>query len=228
MIVQARSSSQRLPGKVLLEIAGRPLLAYTIERLRQCRTVREVAIATSTQPEDDRIAMLGEDLGVHVHRGPLDDVLARFCAAARAFNATAVVRISGDSPLIDPEIVDRVVEVFLSAPCDLASNVFPRTFPKGQSVEVATVAALERIAIATADPEDREHATRYFYAHPEAFAIRNLACDRDLSEIQLSVDTPDDFALVARMISSMKQPHWHYGLNELLSLRKSAGLAAVG
>lgn len=204
------------------------MLAYTVERLQRCRTVQDVALATSTQPEDDRVAALGERLGVRVYRGPLDDVLGRFVGATRALGATAVVRISGDSPLIDPQIVDRVVEQFLARPSDLATNVFPRSFPKGQSVEVATLAALERAASATSDPEDREHVTRYLYRQPKAFAIRNVACDRDLSDIQLSVDTDDDLTLVARMIAAMTQPHWHYGLDELLALRERAGAAAFG
>jgi spore coat polysaccharide biosynthesis protein SpsF len=195
------------------------MLAYTVERLRRCRTVQDVALATSTQPEDDRVAALGERLGVRVHRGPLDDVLGRFVDAARALGATAVVRVSGDSPLIDPQIVDRVVSRFLAVPCDLATNVFPRSFPKGQSVEVVTLAALERAAAATQDPEEREHVTRFLYRHPAEFGIENIAFDRDASGIQLSVDTAADLALATRIVSSMTRPHWEYGVEELMVLR---------
>jgi len=196
------------------------MLAYTVERLRRCHTVRDVVLATSDRPDDDRVAALGERLGVSVHRGPLEDVLTRFVDAARACGASAVVRISGDSPLIDPEVVDRVVARFLAAPCDLATNVFPRSFPKGQSVEVVTLAALERAAAATQDPEDREHVTRHFYRHAAAFKIENVAFDRDASAIQLSVDTDDDVALVARILTSMTRPHWEYGVEEVIALRE--------
>jgi spore coat polysaccharide biosynthesis protein SpsF (cytidylyltransferase family) len=219
-VIQARSSSRRLPDKVLLELAGKPMLAYTVERLRRCRTVRDVVLATSDRPEDDRVAALGERLGVPVYRGPLDDVLGRFVAAARAFDATAVVRISGDSPLIDPEVVDRVVARLLAATCDLATNVFPRSFPKGQSVEVIALAALERAAAVAVDPEDREHVTRYIYGHPAAFRIENVAFGRDASGVQLSVDTADDLAFIGRILASMTRPHWEYGVEEVLALRQ--------
>jgi spore coat polysaccharide biosynthesis protein SpsF len=195
------------------------MLAYTVERLRRCHTVRDVVLATSHRPDDDRVAALGERLGVSVHRGPLEDVLTRFVDAARVCGASAVVRISGDSPLIDPAVVDRVVARFLAAPCDLATNVFPRSFPKGQSVEVVTLAALERAAAATQDPEDREHVTRHFYRHAAAFKIENVAFDRDASAIQLSVDTDDDVALVARILAAMTRPHWEYGVEEVIALR---------
>lgn len=217
-IIQARSSSRRLPDKVLLELAGRPMLAYTVERLRQCRTVRDVVLATSDRSDDDRVAALGERLRVPVYRGALDDVLARFSAAARAFDAPAVVRISGDSPLIDPEVVDRVVNRFLAAACDLATNVFPRSFPRGQSVEVIALAALERAAAAAVDLEDREHVTRYFYRHPDAFRIENVAFDRDASGVQLSVDTADDLAFISRILASMTRPHSEYGVEEVLAM----------
>jgi spore coat polysaccharide biosynthesis protein SpsF len=219
-IIQARSSSRRLPDKVLAEVAGSPLLAYMVERLRRCRGLGEVGLATSADAADDRVAALGERLGVRVHRGPLDDVLGRFVDAARAFGAAAVARISGDSPLIDPQVVDRVVARFLTASCDVATNVFPRSFPKGQSVEVVALAALERAAAATHDPQDREHVTRFFYRHPDLFKIENVAFERDASGVQLSVDTADDLALVARILASMTRPHVEYGLEEILGLRE--------
>lgn len=212
----------------MAEVAGRPLLAYTVERLQRCENVAAVVIATSSRPEDDRVAALGDRLGVRVHRGPLDDVLGRFVDAARALGAEAAVRVSGDSPLIDREIVDRVIEQFRAGPCDLATNVFPRSFPKGQSVEVVTLAALERVASASDDAEDREHVTRFFYRHPEDFRIRNVAAGRDLADVQLAVDNAEDLALVAAMIARMTRPHWEYGLDELLALRRPASPAPVG
>jgi spore coat polysaccharide biosynthesis protein SpsF len=221
-IVQARSSSRRLPDKVLLELAGKPMLAYTVERLRRSRAVRDVVLATSDRADDDRVAALGERLGVDVMRGALDDVLGRFLAAAKAAGADAVVRISGDSPLIDPQLVDRVVARFAADACDLATNVFPRSFPKGQSVEVVTMNALERAARETADPEDREHVTRFFYRNADRFEIRNVASPRDLSHVQLSVDTPEDLALVRGIFAAMDRPHWEYGLDEILALREAA------
>jgi spore coat polysaccharide biosynthesis protein SpsF len=219
-VVPARVSSRRLPGKVLAEVSGRPLLACTLERLQRCRTLADIVVATSWAAEDDRIEALARKLSVPVHRGPLDDVLGRLVGAARARQAGAVVRISGDSPLIDPGLVDRVVGRFLVDPCDVVTNVFPRSFPAGQSVEVVATAALEEAAAATSDPGDREHVTRYFYRHPGAYTIRNVASDRDLSRVQLAVDTADDLALTTRIFAAMDQPHWEYGLDEILAIRE--------
>jgi spore coat polysaccharide biosynthesis protein SpsF len=219
-------SSHRLPNKVLADLGGRPLLAYTVERLQRCTAISGITIATSDHPEDEPVAALAARLGVRTTRGPLDDVLARFIAAARAATAEAVVRVSGDSPLIDPAVVDRVVARFQDGGCDLATNVHPRSFPKGQSVEVITRAALERAAAATTDPEDHEHVTRYFYRHTDVFRIRNVAAPRDLSAVQFSVDTEADLTLVRRMVGAMDRPHWTYGLDELLALRDAIAAPA--
>jgi spore coat polysaccharide biosynthesis protein SpsF len=219
-VVQARTSSQRLPNKVLLEVQGKPLLEYTLDRLARARSIARVIVATSSRKEDDRVAELCERRGVHIHRGSLDDVLGRLIEALCVEGGTALVRISGDSPLIDPKIVDRVVDRFRSENCDLATNVFPRSYPKGQSVEVVALDALERAAATTADRQDREHVTRFFYRHPEAFTIRNVAYGRDLSEVQLSVDTGTDFDLISRVISAMTRPHWDYGMEEILAIRE--------
>jgi spore coat polysaccharide biosynthesis protein SpsF len=219
-VIQARTSSQRLPDKVLLEVAGKPLLAYILERLAHARSVKQVVLATSTQQEDDRLAELCMRSGTSVHRGSLDDVLGRIISAVRAECASAAIRISGDSPLIDPRIVDQVVDRFHAADCDIATNVFPRSYPKGQSVEVITIEALERAAAATQDPADREHVTRFFYRHGDAFVIANVECDRDLSAIQLSVDSASDFDVMRRIVSAMTRPHWEYGMDEVLALRE--------
>jgi spore coat polysaccharide biosynthesis protein SpsF len=219
-IVQARTSSRRLPGKMLRLVQGRPMLAYVVERLRRCRELAEVMVATSTSSDDDAIAAACGSLGVACHRGPLDDVLGRFIETIAARDLPAVVRISGDSPLIDSAIVDRAVRLFRDAASDLVTNVAPRSFPRGQSVEVISSAALRKAAAAELTPEEREHVTLWFYRHPEACAITNFAAAADMSEIQLSVDTAEDFADFAATIAAMKRPHWEYGLDELVALRR--------
>lgn len=219
--IQARMSSQRLPGKVLAEVEGKALLVYLIERLRRCSRVRDIAVVTSTAPEDAAVAVCGERNGVKSYRGSLDDVLGRFLAAAEAFCVDSFVRINGDSPLLVPDLVDRGIEEFEAEKYDLVTNAFPRSYPKGQSVEVVSVEALKSVASQTSGLQDREHVTRFFYNHPDRFRVRNFANDADLSSIQMSVDTPDDLAAFKNLVSQMTKPHWNYGLDDLLVLRGS-------
>lgn len=220
-IVQARMNSQRLPGKSLYPIAGRPMLSFLIERLRRCQRLADVVVATSTMSDDDAIARFCADFGVRCHRGPLDDVLGRFLEVIEVRALTAVVRVNGDSPLLDPALVDRAVELFEAGEHDLVTNVAPRSFPRGQSVEVITADALRRIAAEEISLEEREHITLRFYRHPERSKIRNFVAVRDMSAIRLSVDTPADFVVIARVIEKMDRPHWQYGLEDLLELRRT-------
>lgn len=219
-VIQARYSSQRLPGKVLREVDGKPLLGYLLERLRRCREIAQTVIATSTDASDDAIARYCEAHDTRLYRGPLEDVLGRFVEVAESLDESALVRISGDSPLMDPAIVDRAVSLYGAGGADLVTNVQVRSFPKGQSVEVIAVDALRRAAAQTDDHEDREHVTRYFYRRPEQFRIRNFKRERDAADIQLSVDSPEDFQMFAQLVAAMQRPPAEYGLDEILALRE--------
>ncbi len=210
---------------MLKGIAGKPLLQYLLERLGCCRLVTEVWVATSDDPSDDALASLCGRLGVAVYRGPLDDVVARFLGLARKRGLASFVRVNGDSPLLDPAIVDKGVALFEEQMCDLVTNVFPRSYPKGQSVEVISTGALERVARLSADPEDLEHVTRYFYQHPQEFKIMNFAYGYDAGSLQLSVDSAEDLARIESMLGRMTRPHWDYGLDELLSLSQHRALS---
>jgi spore coat polysaccharide biosynthesis protein SpsF (cytidylyltransferase family) len=220
VIVQARMSSARLPGKVLLEVGGKPLLAYLLERLARARQPDITIVATSDESDDDPVAELASGLGVPVHRGPLGDVAGRLAAAADSFGLDALVRISGDSPLMDPAIVDRAVELFSAGDLDLVTNVFPRSFPVGESVEVLSREALARMLAASSDRGDREHVTRYVDAHPESFRIRNFDYERDESAVRLAVDSEEDLRRIEAIVAAMTQPHTEYGLAELLRLQR--------
>jgi spore coat polysaccharide biosynthesis protein SpsF len=227
VVVQARMSSARLPGKVLAPVAGRPLLGYLLERLTLARRPDSTIVATSDQPEDDAVARFAADSGVTVHRGPLADVAGRFAAVAEWFELDALARVSGDSPLLDPAIVDHAVELFEVSGVDLVTNVFPRSFPVGQSVEVMSRAALERVLAETSDPEDREHVTRWMYANHDRFRILNFEHERGESDVRLAVDAPEDLRRIERIVAAMSTPHTEYGLSELLRLERE-GAADVG
>lgn len=220
MVVQARLSSRRLPGKVLRPMAGKPMLAWLIERLERVHGTDGIVVATSTSADDDAVARFAAGLGIPCFRGLLDDVLSRFVGAARQFELDAAVRISGDSPFLDQALVERGIHIFRQEKPDLATNVWPRTFPKGQSVEVISRAALES-ADAEASVEDREHVTAPLYRHHERYRIASFGAETPSNEVQMSVDTEADFRLAERMLEAMSRPHWEYGVDALVDLRKS-------
>jgi spore coat polysaccharide biosynthesis protein SpsF len=223
-VIQARASSVRLPGKVLREVRGKPLLQYLVDGLRHAASLDRLVLATSDDLGDDAVAALGTRIGLSVVRGPLDDVLARFLLAAERFGLRALVRVNGDSPLLDPALVDRAVGLFEAGGADLVTNTFPRSYPKGQSVEVVSVAALERAA-ASLDPQDREHVTRFFYRHPDQFRITNFTRPSYAGDLQLSVDTADDLRSFERLLDRLDAPHWEAGVDRLIGMLLDAGPA---
>jgi spore coat polysaccharide biosynthesis protein SpsF len=211
-------SSNRLPGKVLKEVAGKPLLGYLVERLVRCRTVDRVVVATSTLSFDDPIVEWCSETGVQCRRGSLDDVVQRFLQVAAELDLPAFVRVNADSPLLVPSIVDQVVARFEQGGCDLATNVFPRSFPIGQSAEVIRTDALKLARSAITQGDDLEHVTSYFYRNPESFTIANVSFDRNVSDVQHSVDRPEDLQAFVDVVSHMTRPHWDYSLDEILAL----------
>lgn len=199
-------SSQRLPGKVLRSLGGRPLLDHVLDRLGRCRSLDGVAVATSTSRSDDPLAEWLEERGTAFYRGPLDDVAARFASAARSLGVGIIVRVSGDSPVIDHRIVDTCVETFLQASPDLVTNVFPRTFPRGQSVEVFEPSLLEA-ALPLMDPSDREHVTRYFYEREDEYEIVNVASPQPAPDVRMVIDTAEDYEAFSRLFASDRSVH---------------------
>ena len=188
----SRFDSRRLPGKVLRDIAGRPLLGRVLDRLRQVGDDHPIIVATSDRAVDDPIAQFAENEGVAVFRQAAEDVAGRALACAHWARADAFVRISGDSPFIDPGIIRDVIELYRAARPDLATNVYPRTFPPGLSVEVISVSALELAIDRMESIEEREHVTQFFYKHPSDFRIVNSASGVEYGDLSLTVDTPED------------------------------------
>lgn len=203
-IVQARTGSTRLPGKVLRDLCGKPMLARVLERLRRATRVDEVLVATSTLPGDDAIADFCAEQGWRCFRGSESDVLDRYARAAHEAAADVIVRITADCPLIDPGVVDEVVAAFLNSepPVDYACNFHPaRTFPRGLDAEVFSREVLDRCAREVTDPSGREHVTSWIYRHPEQFRLTGIASPDDQSAHRWTVDTPEDFALVQTIYS---------------------------
>lgn len=202
VVVQARMSSERLPGKVLLPLGGRPLLEQLLRRLAHCRSVDDVVVATSTAPSDDLLDQWLTENGVTMYRGALEDVAGRVAAAASLHSADLLVRVSGDSPLLDARIVDECVGAYVDQEPDLVSNVFPRTFPHGQSVEVLRPSLLEAVS-SRQDRDQREHVTKFFYDHSEEYKIVNVCSSQPAPDARLVVDTLEDYQRLAALFDAL-------------------------
>ena len=202
-VVQARFSSSRFPGKVLAPLRGKPMAVYILSRLAMSKRLGSVILATSTAPDDVPLAGAVDRAGFRVYRGSLEDVLSRFVEAARLTEADAVVRITGDCPLIDVEVIDAMLERFEKGDLDYLSNVSPPTFPDGLDVEIITTAALE-VALREARPgHQREHVTPFFRDNPQRFRLGNHANPvADESGHRWTVDVPEDLATVAALVEA--------------------------
>jgi spore coat polysaccharide biosynthesis protein SpsF len=199
-------TSTRLPGKVLMDIAGRPALALQLERLGRTTELDEIVVATSADASDDPVAELCRRIGVRVVRGPLHDVLERYRLAGAELGADAIVRITGDCPLIDPAIVDLVVARWRATTADYATNrEEPRSYPVGMDTEVVSWRVLETAAREATDPYDREHVTPFVIQRPERFPAESVTLDPPRGDLRLTLDTHDDLALL-RAVAARVDP----------------------
>jgi spore coat polysaccharide biosynthesis protein SpsF len=204
-VLQARTTSSRLPGKVLKDLCGAPMIVRQIERVRRARRIERLVLATSDAGSDDELARLAQAAGVAVHRGPLDDVLARFVGALEAFGpASHVVRLTGDCPLTDPGLIDAVIDEVVSSGADYGSNTPPhRTYPKGLDAEAMTAAALRAAASRAASPEEHEHVTWALHERGDLYRQAFVSQAADEGEVRWTVDTPDDFAFVSAVYAAL-------------------------
>ena len=197
--IEARMTSTRLPGKVLLDLAGKPSLQQIVERLRRSRYVDEVVVATTDQPTDDPVAAACEKMDCACFRGSEEDVLARVLGAARSVNGELIAEITGDCPAIDWRHVDQLIEVFFAGEYDYVANVAgSRPYPVGFEVQVFPTAVLAETDRLTQNPVDHEHVSLYIYTHPERFRIHYVAADASLyhPEIEVTLDTIEDYRLI--------------------------------
>jgi spore coat polysaccharide biosynthesis protein SpsF len=198
-IVATRMTSSRLPGKVLMELAGQPALVRLIERLKRSKYLQNVVIATTTNVEDDVVVQTAKEQEVLYFRGSEQDVLLRTVMAAESTNTQLIVQVTSDCPLIDAETIDIAIERILERPyLDYVGNHLVRTFPLGFSVEVFRTSALREIEQTTSDPADREHVSLYIYEHPELFKLSNVEAPHFLRhpDYRLTLDTPEDYQLI--------------------------------
>jgi spore coat polysaccharide biosynthesis protein SpsF len=226
-LIQARTGSTRLPGKVLQEIGGKTMLARVVERVRRAKQIDEVSVATTDRPADDAILEECKRLGVKVSRGDQDDVLDRYYRAAQLAKAEAVVRITSDCPLIDPEVIDKTVSAFLEAKPDYASNALERTYPRGLDTEVMSFTALSRAWQEARKPHEREHVTPYIYEHPDKFKLLPVTGPGDFSSYRWTVDTEEDLEFVRAVYARFKDNPEFSGRDVLDLLEREPELQAI-
>jgi spore coat polysaccharide biosynthesis protein SpsF (cytidylyltransferase family) len=216
-IIQARIGSTRLPGKVLMDLGGKPVLVRVVERTRRAKMLDGIMVATTDLPADDGIAVTCAQRGWACFRGSEKDVLDRYYQAAHACGAGAVVRITSDCPLIDTEIVDLIVGTFLGRQVDYASNDFPPTYPRGLDAEVFTMAALTRAWDKAKEAYQREHVTPFMYEHPDLFSVASVRAKSDYSGYRWTLDTPEDLQLIREIYRRFGNRD-DFGWREVLSL----------
>lgn len=220
-LVQARMGSTRLPGKVLKEVMGRPLLSYLVERLRRVPQIDEIVIATTTNPEDQAIVTLCQKEKISCFRGSAEDVLDRLYRAAKQFEADIVIRITADCPLIDPVCIQQALALYLDEKPDYVSNAHVRSFPIGMDVEVFSFSSLQEAHQEAKKPEEREHVTPFIYRHPERYCSKVITHTPDLSHLRLTVDTAEDLALITKLLELLYPIKHNFTLQDILSALKS-------
>ena len=202
-ILQARASSRRLPGKVLKPILGQPMLARQIERLLRCRRIDKLVLATSMEASDEPVAEVAQMTGIDCFRGSLDDVLDRFYQAALPHRPRHIVRLTGDCPLADWEVIDGCIGFTLDGGYDWASNALKPTWPDGLDVECMTFAALETAWREAKEPLYREHVTPFLHRQSERFKLGSFEAAEDLSGLRWTVDEPADFEFASRIFEAL-------------------------
>lgn len=217
-VLQARYGSSRLPGKVLKPLLGRPMLARQIERLRRSRCITNLVVATSNRPEDDPIAKMCVEEGVSCYRGSLDDVLDRFYRAVEHLRPKTLVRLTGDCPLADPNVIDACVDFFRKGSFDYATNAIQPTFPDGLDVEVMSFDCLEHAWREARLPSEREHVTPFIYAHPERFRIGHFRQENDQSRMRWTVDEPGDLEFTRAVYAALYPGNPYFAMPEILAL----------
>lgn len=218
IFIQARMSSTRLPGKILLPIMGRPLLYYLVAQLRKMASNVKVVVLTTTSPHDDSVVSFCNASNLDYYRGSEEDVLGRYYHAAEKYPSDLIIRITGDCPLIDPDLINQMIKIYQEAdlPYDLLSNVINRTFPRGQDIEIFSFDALKRAYHNSQDVSEREHVTMHFYKNPSLYRLKSFEGGVDLSQYRWTVDTIEDFRLIKRLLEKVYRENDPFHIKDLL------------
>jgi spore coat polysaccharide biosynthesis protein SpsF (cytidylyltransferase family) len=219
-IIQARLGSTRLPGKVLLTLADKTVLEHVIQRALKARSIQEVVVATTQQKENSQVADVAQRCQVKVYRGSENDVLDRYYQAAKLFSLHHIVRITSDCPVIDPQVIDGVINKYFETEADYCSNTITKTLPDGEDVEVFSFQALERAWREADIPSEREHVTPYLKKHKDLFKIVSCDHDVDLGEKRWSLDREEDYRFLKILFEHLYTQNHYFGMAEILKFLK--------
>lgn len=212
--------SSRLPGKVMSNIDGKPMLWHVINRLRKAKKIGEIILAIPDTEENDVLEKFAKENNVKYFRGSEKDVLSRYYCAAKKFKIDMILRITSDCPLVDPELADLLIEKHLNSGADYTSNVQKRTFPRGLDMEVFNFEALEKAHKKAGENYQREHVTPYIYEHPEIFNLRSVGAEGKLKnpDLRLTVDMKEDLELVREVYKRLNKPEEIFGTEKIIDL----------
>lgn len=217
-VLQARLSSTRLPGKVLKDLHGEPMILRQIERLSHSTMLDKLVVATSTDPSDDVLVSLLESAGITVRRGPLDDVLERFAIVVQEFQPSTIVRLTADCPLADVIVIDHVIRRHLESGANYTSNVLEPTFPDGLDVECVTRDAFDDLLGGEVTAAEREHVTLGIYSQPQRFSLESVTQDPRHNGLRWTVDVQDDLDFVRSIYGFLYDGNHSFGQKEILDL----------
>lgn len=220
--IEARMTSSRLPGKVLLPALGDPMLLHLVRRLQAVSSIDAIVIATTVNVSDQPIIDFSFAHGISVYRGSEENVLERVVGAAEMLNAQVIVEITGDCPIIDPTLVEKTIQLFFDNNTDYVSNSLIRSYPDGMDTQVFSLENLKKSAILTSDPLDLEHVSRFMWQHPDLFSQLNMLAPSDLHwpELGLTLDEADDYQLLKKIIEALGPQNILFGCADVIALLK--------
>jgi len=220
--IEARMTSSRFPGKVLMEACGKPMLQHMIERLQRVPSLDGIVVATTGNDADVPIVNLAQRMGVGFFQGSEYDVLLRVLHSARAYDIDVIVEMTGDCPLIDPALVEDCIRGYQVAGVDYVSNVLERTYPRGMDTQIFATEVLADVADRTDDPEDHEHVSIFIYSHPEIYSLKNMPGPPELTNpgLGLTLDTPEDLELIRRIFEILYPDNPNFTLADILAVLK--------
>lgn len=217
-IIQARMGSSRLPNKILLKAAGKSFLEHMIDRVKRSQTLNKIVIATTTEEKDEVLAEFCKERGIECHRGSEKDVLSRYKLVSDSIGAKVIVRLTADTPTIDPRTIDKVVSIHKNNRYDFVCNNFPlpRTYPDGMNVEVFSKNILDEMYKKSRLPSEREHVTFYVLGRPEKYKIFRVDYKKDLSKYRLNLDYPEDYFLLKTLFESLYIKNRNFTLEDVI------------
>ncbi|WP_196008108.1 cytidylyltransferase domain-containing protein [Clostridium tyrobutyricum] len=218
--VEARMTSSRLPGKVLMNFCGKTALQHIVERLKRSKYLDEVVVATTTNKEDEPIIKLCQQIGCKYYRGSEDDVLLRVLEAAKSMQAEYIVEITGDCPVIDWRHVDKLIEMFFSGEYAYASNTIERSFPRGFDTQIFPVTVLEEVNMVTRNPVDHEHVSIYIYTNPEKYKLLNWGASEEMNhpEFEITLDTKEDYEFIKQIYEILYPQNPDFSAEDVVKL----------